>query len=431
MGQGRKRTPAKRVAALLECAFVARQSKTPVGILSFPAHRRRSKPVRNAAWSHLENTPWLDRKMREIKLWNLAAGLILITALAGCKRDEARVYHIPKEASPPPQSAPEATPEAVQPEMDPSSVATMSAPQLKYRLPEGWQEKPPSEMRVASFTVPGPAGQSADVSAIPLPIVGRDLELVNMWRSQVQLPATSDPDAVKQAEPIVIGTEQGRLFDFVSEQPMIGKSRQRNLIAMLTRGTMSWFFKMSGEDAFVMMQKTKFLQFLKSVSFSEDSPAQTTAAPATQGGNADSIWTVPSGWQPVPPAQFLLAEFVISAPSGAQAEVNVAAMDGDGGGLLANVNRWRGQLGLGTLGESDLRLPQFTKSVDVPGGKATLVDFAGVDAKTGAQARLVGVIVSQNSQTWFYKMMGNQQIVFEQEDAFFKFIVSANYAHAR
>ena len=75
------------------------------------------------------------------------------------------------------------------------------------------------------------------------------MELINMWRSQVQLPATSDPDAVKQAEPVAIGAEQGRLFEFVSEQPNIGNARQRILVAMLTRGTMSWFFKMTGEDA--------------------------------------------------------------------------------------------------------------------------------------------------------------------------------------
>jgi hypothetical protein len=201
------------------------------------------------------------------------AGVILIAALAGCSRDEARVYHVPKEDSPPSQPEPVATPEAAQPEMG-TPPAPMSLPSLKYQLPKGWQEKPPTEMRVASFTAPGPNGQSADVSVIPLPIVGRDLELVNMWRSRVQLPATSDPDAAKKFEPVAIGAEQGRLFDFVSEQPIMGKSRQRILVAMLTRGTMSWFFKMTGEDACVTSQKEKFLQFLKSISFAEDGPAQ-------------------------------------------------------------------------------------------------------------------------------------------------------------
>jgi len=357
------------------------------------------------------------------------AGGILILILAGCSRDETKVYHVPKEDSPPPQIVPAAAPETAQPDMSSPSPTAMSIPQLKYQLPEGWQEKPLSEMRIASFAALGPKGQSADVSAIPLPIVGRDMELVNMWRSQVQLPATSDPDAVKQAEPISIGTEQGRLFNFVSEQPMIGKFQQRILVAMLTHGTMSWFFKMTGEDTFVTSQKEKFLQFLKSVSFVENAPAQMADAPVNQSENANSIWTVPSSWQSVPPSQFLLAEFSIPGVNGAKAEVNVAEMGGEGGGLLANVNRWRGQLGLNALSENELS--PLAQSFDVPGGKATLIDFAGVDSKTGVPTRLVGAIVSQNDQTWFYKLMGSEPIVAQQKDAFMKFIRSANYANAR
>ena len=131
----------------------------------------------------------------------------------------------------------------------------------------------------------------------------------------------------------------------------------------------------------------------------------------------------------MPPSQFLLAEFSIPAANGAKAEVNVAEMGGEGGGLLANVNRWRGQLGLGAVGENDL--PQLAQPLVVPDGKATLVDFAGVNAKTGAPMRLVAVIVAQNDRTWFYKLMGDKQIVAQQKDAFTKFIRSANYANAR
>jgi hypothetical protein len=131
----------------------------------------------------------------------------------------------------------------------------------------------------------------------------------------------------------------------------------------------------------------------------------------------------------MPPSQFLLAEFSVSGADGAKAEVNVAEMGGEGGGLLANVNRWRGQIGLGAVGESDL--PHLARTLDVPGGKATLVDFTGVDAKTQTPIRLVGAIVAQNGQTWFYKLMGDQQIVAQQKDAFTKFIQSANYANAR
>lgn len=215
------------------------------------------------------------------------AGVLVISALTGCNRDETRVYHVPKDDSSPSQPAPATTPDTAIPETAAPDAATpgtgaptpdaTTLPQLHYQLPEGWKEKPLSEMRVASFAIPGPDGQAADVSAIPLPIVGRDMELVNLWRSQVQLPPTSDPTAVQQAEPVDIGGEQGRLFEYVSEQPMMGKSRQRILVAMLTRGEMSWFFKMSGEDAFVSSQKAKFIQFLKSISFVETAAAQIPA----------------------------------------------------------------------------------------------------------------------------------------------------------
>jgi hypothetical protein len=368
---------------------------------------------------------------KRVQWMHCAAGVILISALAGCKRDAARVYQIPKEAAPPPLPAPAAMPEAASPDMGLPAPAAVSLPQLKYQLPAGWQEKPPAEMRVASFTALGTNGESADVSVIPLPIVGRDLELVNMWRSQVQLPATSDPDAVNQAETVAIGAEQGRLFNFVSEQPMIGKARQRILVAMLTRGPMSWFFKMTGEDALVASQKDSFLQFLKSVSFVETAPAEMAAAPAAQNENqnATSIWTIPSGWQSLPPSQFLLAEFAITGANGAKADVNVAELSGDGGGLLANLNRWRGQLGLGAVAESDL--PRITQSLNLPGATATLVDLTGTDSTTGKPARLIGAIVPLNGQTWFYKLMGDAQLVSQQKDTFTKFIQSANYANAR
>jgi hypothetical protein len=364
-----------------------------------------------------------------------AAGVVTVLSLAGCGRDEPKVYRIPKDDSAPAQPAPAPAPETTTPAVpSPDMSASMpgaapeALPPIKYQLPEGWQEKPPSEMRVASFTALGPGGLSADVSVIPLPIVGRDLELINMWRSQVQLPPTTDPDAVKQAESTAIGADEGRLFGFVSDQPMIGKSRHRIFIATLTRGSMTWFFKMDGDDAFVLSQKPKFLQFLKSVTFDDSTPDQMSAAPAppAQGVDAGSIWTVPSDWQSVPPSQFLLAEFSVPGAGGAKAEVNVAAMEGEGGGLLANVNRWRGQIGLGPILENDL-----DQSPDRLGGAATLVDYTGTDAKTGAPTRLVGAIVSENGQTWFYKLMGDPKVVAQQKEAFTKFIQSANYANAR
>ncbi len=102
-------------------------------------------------------------------------------------------------------------------------------------------------------------------------------------------------------------------------------------------------------------------------------------------------------------------------------------MGGEGGGWLANANRWRSQLGLPQIAEADLSM--LATTIDSPNGKIQIVDFNGTDAKTGKPARLVGAVVPQNGQTWFYKLMGDEPIIAQQTNAFLKFIQSANYAN--
>jgi hypothetical protein len=95
--------------------------------------------------------------------------------------------------------------------------------------------------------------------------------------------------------------------------------------------------------------------------------------------------------------------------------------------LLPNVNRWRGQLGLAPATEADLaNLP----TIDASGGKATLIEFSGTDGRTGKPAQLIGLVLPLGGQTWFYKLMGDADIVAQQKDALVKFVQSAKYPNA-
>ena len=356
---------------------------------------------------------------------------VLAANLAGCGRDDVKVYQVAKDNS---SSGSPAANEPIPPAQNNNTQPDNAQPQLQFALPPGWQQIAPSQMRVASFTVTNAAGQAADVGVIPLPAGENELDLINMWRDQVQLPATTDDDSGT----VQVGDGTGKLFEFVSTVPIIDqKFRQRMMVAMLTRGSTSWFFKITGEDSFVVSQKDVFLQFLKSVSFSENTAAPNMSAPfaaapapaAGQNENANSIWTVPPGWQSMPPSQFLLAQYLVQ-DGDARAEVNVRELAGEGGGLLANVNRWRGQLGLPPIAQED----DFSKMVDsvvVPGGQGELVDMTGTNSKTGQPSRLIGVVLPQAGQTWFYKLMGDPKLVAAQKDAFIKFIQSARYPDAR
>ncbi|MCE0484951.1 MAG: hypothetical protein LV479_12035 [Methylacidiphilales bacterium] len=353
-------------------------------------------------------------------------GLLSLVILTGCKRDDTSVYQVPKDDSVPTDQA--ASPTAPPPAVAPTS-SDASLPRLGYQMPAGWQSKPPSEMRVASFTAAGPGGRSADISVIPLGIVGRDLELVNMWRSQVRLPASSDPDVVSRAKTVPIGAGQGRLFEFVSDQPLIGPDRKRLTIAVLVSDNTSWYFKIEGPDQAVAAQKDNFLRFLQSVTFGDSAPPSAATTPDASAPGGNSVWTVPDGWQATAPSQFLLAEYAVTGSNGTKAEVNAAELDGEGGGPFANINRWRGQLGLEPMTDDDL--VKIERPLGTPDGDAIMVDLTGTDAKTGGPTRLIGVIVPHNGHTWFYKLMGDKQAVAQQENNFVQFIQSANYANAR
>jgi hypothetical protein len=381
------------------------------------------------------------------------AGMTLIAAIfaAGCNRDNVKVYHVEKDDSvtPPPVVTPAAAAPNNSTGLMPAAGAS-AAPQLTYTLPTGWQETAPGQMRVASFSVANPAGKPADVGVIPMPAGPQDIQLVNMWRQQMQLPATTDAEADKGTEDVSIGDASGKLFDIPSEAALIdGKSRARILVAMTTQGQTSWFFKMVGEESFVESQKSGFLQFLKSVSFTSatapatpdmsqlppshpavpglDMGATATAVPAADAADKPT-WTVPAGWQEAPLSQFLIAKYTVAGTGDAKADINISSLANEGGGVLPNVNRWRRQLGLDAVTDNDL--PTLVSTIDASGVQASVVDFTGTDAKTGQSARLIGVILPLGGQTWFYKLMGDNNVVAQQKDAFTKFIQSAKYPDA-
>ncbi len=384
-------------------------------------------------------------------LFALAPSLLLVT---GCHRDSVKVYRVAKDQDQTQQStAPALSTDSPNPGLPPGhpdissapglppSAAPAGLPQLTWKTPDGWTQMPAGEMRVASFKIQGPDGKKADVSVIPLPGLASSTDdaNVNRWRSQINLPPVSPDDSKKSAENVQAGGQPAQLFDLAGTSPGNGGT-ERILGVIQHRDDVAWFFKMTGDAALVEQQKPAFIAFLNSVQFSAPQPAAemppghppmgdqgmgavTATGPISHEGQPN--WQVPAGWQEVPGGQFLVAKFNLTGDSGATAAVNVSSSPGEGGGLAGNVNRWRGQLGLEKLSDADVTA-QVT-ALDVQGGKASLVDMSGTDARSGQPVRLIGVIVPQSSQTWFYKLMGNAKVVESRKDAFTQFVQGVKY----
>ncbi len=361
---------------------------------------------------------------------------------AGCGRNEVKVYSVAKEPSPGQEQA-----------MPPGHPDTggRAAPRLQWKLPAGWEELAPGEMRVASFKVKGQGTKQADVSVIPLPgTAGGDLNNVNRWRvDQAGLQPVSAEELKQLAQSVEIAGQPADLYDVAGKNPGSGEPA-RILGTIQHREGTAWFFKMTGDDDLVAQQKPAFVEFLKSLKFEAQGatalpashPPIDGAMPALPAGHPDISmppsasgaissegkpnWQVPSAWKEIPGGPFLVAKFAIAGDGGAQAAVNVSMSAGEGGGLLANVNRWREQqLKLSPVDESELG--KLATTVDVAGGKAAFLDMAGTDAKSGQPVRLVGAMVPQAGQTWFYKLMGDAKLVGGQKDAFTKFVQTVKY----
>jgi hypothetical protein len=205
---------------------------------------------------------------------------------------------------------------------------------------------------------------------------------------------------------------------------------------------MTVFFKMRGDDALVQENKPKFLEFLKSVNTLGNRPAGVTAstaplpAPALGGGNLPANppaqvpaapetvapkWETPAHWKAAAGNPMRLATFEVPNTAGAAGDFSVTALGPTAGGTLSNVNRWRGQLGLPPIGESDLA--SIASSLDLAGGeKATLVDLKGADNR-----RMLAAIVSRADRTWFYKLTGDDALLGREKDYFIKFVKSVKY----
>lgn len=312
-------------------------------------------------------------------------------------------------------------------------------PRLTWTTPAGWTEAPAGEFRVASFSIKGENGKQAGVGVFPLPgSAGGDLANVNRWRSEVGLEEVNAEAMKKLAQNIEIAGQPGDLYDIAGRAA--GSDEPARILGVIQhRNSTAWFFKMTGDDDLVAQQKSTFIDFLKSLKLEPPQmaglppshppidgasmAAQTASAVSSSEGKPK--WDVPNGWREVPGGQFLVAKFNIAGEGSARADVNVSMSAGDGGGLLANVNRWRQQLGLTATSEADLA--SRAKSVEIAGGKATLVDMSGTDARTGQPARVIGAIVPQSGQTWFYKLMGESKLVETQKEAFTKFVQTVRY----
>jgi hypothetical protein len=135
-------------------------------------------------------------------------------------------------------------------------------------------------------------------------------------------------------------------------------------------------------------------------------------------------WTKPDGWSEQPLSEMRLGSFKVDGPNAASADVSVIAFPGEAGGLISNINRWRGQLQLAPLDEN--QLPQIIQRTEVDNVPTYLVDFQTAE-NAPKPSRILGAVLQSADRTWFVKMTGPPELIESQLPKFLDFVKSFRF----
>ena len=344
-------------------------------------------------------------------------GVVLLVGLigfaAGCG-EQIEVYEAPKEkvVANTPAGHPAGHPATEAPPM----------PTIKWdKLPAGWTEGAGGAMRVATFAIAGKDGEKAgEMAVLPIPANAglKELDLVTMWRQQLGLKPAGEAELEKMTQPLEAGGAKGKLYDISAGGEAGGN---RILVGAVPDKVWIWFFKFTGQADLVDAQRETFTGFLKGLEFVPPKApmamaAAAPAAPRTSVGRPE--WKTPSHWQDLGAGMMQLAKFKADGEGGAT-EISVSRLGGAAGGIPPNVNRWRGQLGLGSLSNAEANA--LAKPFTVPTGEAKLVELSG------GSKNMTVILVSEGGSTWFFKSMGSKAAVEREHAAFVEFVKSVQY----
>ena len=176
----------------------------------------------------------------------------------------------------------------------------------------------------------------------------------------------------KQIEVQTVPVEQSSYGVFreaqTAQRPMeetAEKVPRRMIVGMFDQPNATWFFKANGNEDVITAQQEQIREFLRGVTFEDNEPK----------------WEVPEGWTVGPKKTSMFAPratLILDADSTTELTVSTLSPNQD---LLANANRWRGQLGLEPLTQDQ---------IDTEFAKADGDDFYLFDAVGTGSGQMAG-----------------------------------------
>lgn len=324
-----------------------------------------------------------------------------------------------------------------------TSGAAAPADAFQFTLPPGWVDMKPTSMRLVNV------GLADDASVeCSLTLLGGDggglAANVDRWRAQLGLGPLSagEHDALPAAT--LLGKPAVR-FDATGTYTGMGGPARENfrmigLLSVAAEG--SGFLKFTGPAEVLERESANFDTFAASLraasapagsdSAGSASAAKAAAASAPEGAGANSrdglVWEGPAGWQRGPDRPMRTVTY-LSGPGG-EVECYVAVLNGDGGGLKSNLDRWRQQMGAAPLTAAELAALERIPSL---GGDAVLIEipgsYRGMSNEQVDDALMLGAMALESvggapQRAVFVKLIGPRNLAEAERASFRQFVAS-------
>ena len=132
-------------------------------------------------------------------------------------------------------------------------------------------------------------------------------------------------------------------------------------------------------------------------------------------------WEKPDTWIPSQGSSMRIASFDVPFSTG-MGDLSVMELGGDGGGLVANVNRWRGQIGLEPLEKNEIMAQAQRGENEL--GPYQIFQLTNDSSSDGA---ILAAIISMNNSTLYIKLTASNDGIKELEIDFKNFCSSIKY----
>jgi hypothetical protein len=314
-------------------------------------------------------------------------------------------------------------PPAANPATNPGALPPSGAQgfALEWDLPPGWTALPANNFRQANFRLPGNEKAECYLSLLGGEAGGLESNIAR-WRSQISLPPLPAAELAALPHALLLGRD-GVVVDCAGT--WIGMSGTEHDAGWRLTGILqvsadgSAFFKMYGPEALIAAEKEHFMALARSLRPShagmvpDAAAAAPSAAPppmsptdpavASMAGDQQGLaWMAPGTW--TKGADNKMRTVTYTTASGA--ECYVTRIGGDAGGLDANINRWRSQLGCPALAPAEIEKLEHLALLGAD-GRMVLIEGAGESAGKA----MLGAMVLVSGRTTFVKLTGPKDAV--------------------